>query len=83
VRKTVSPRVMLGFYRSLPVPHHQVENGDGATERRQGGDEYQRRKTLDRGFPIHQHPIVNVTPDLPDRVSYVNIGPCGLRCHPP
>ena len=75
VRKTVSARVMLGLYRSLPVPHHQVEDGDRATERRQGGDEYQRRKTLDRGFPIHQHPMVNVTSHLPNRVSYVNIFP--------
>jgi hypothetical protein len=42
VRETVSARVMLGLYRSLPVPHHQVENGEYATERRQSGDEHQR-----------------------------------------
>jgi hypothetical protein len=42
VGKTVSARVMLGLYRSLPVPHHQVEDGEQSTERRQGGDEHQR-----------------------------------------
>ena len=42
VRETVSARVMLDLYRGLPVPHHQVEDGDRAAQRRQGGDEYQR-----------------------------------------
>jgi len=81
VRETVSARVMLGLHRSLPVPNHQVEDRDRAIERRQGGDEYQRRNTLDRGFPIHQHPMVNVTSHLPNRVSYVNIFPPPQR-HP-
>ena len=34
MRITVSSREVLGFYRSLPVPHHYVEDGDRTTESR-------------------------------------------------
>jgi hypothetical protein len=58
VRETVGPGKMFGFDRSLPVPHHHVEDGDRATQCRQGGDKCYRQEAEDRGPWIHQHPIV-------------------------
>jgi len=57
VREPVSSRKMLRFDRSFPVPHHHIEDGDCAAQNGQGNDQHQRRKTLDRGCSIHQHPI--------------------------
>ena len=38
VRKTVGTWMVLGFHRGAPIPHHHVEDGDRATERRKGGE---------------------------------------------
>jgi len=34
VRKAVGVPVVLGFHRSLPIPHHHIEDGDRAAKRR-------------------------------------------------
>ncbi len=73
VGKTVGTGVVFRFNRSLPVPHHQVEDGDHAIQGGKNCYKHQCRKTLVRGFPFHQHPMVNVPSDLVSRVSYVKI----------
>lgn len=73
VREAVSPGKMFGLDRGFPVPHHHIEDGDRPAQRRERGEEYQRQEALGRGLRIHQHPIVEDTPDLRNTVTHVNL----------